>query len=445
MRASSLLCSARLGMLGALGFGAIAATAAEAPDELLARLAALERRVSELETALTAAERRTAPGARFAASPADGAHAAPIQEQSILPNARSGTRFSLGGFIKTDANFTRTPQGEIPDGTVGRDFFLPGTIPIGAADEGIDLDVHAKQSRLIFGTDATTADGTPISTRVEIDFYGSITGDQRSTNTYAPVLRHAYLSHGRWLIGQTWSNFQDLPAMPDAVDLVGPTDGTVFVRQPQLRYTRGPWTLSLENPETTLTPFGGGARIASDDSVLPDLVLRHTWTGAGGHLSLAALGRHLLHETAESDDVALAWAVQLSGKWTIGADDLRFALTHGRAIGRYVGLNFHNDAVLDAAGDLHPIRGTAGYLAYRHGFGPSLRGNLILAASHYDNDRRLTGGLANRATGSLAVNLIHTLGPKLEWGIEFRYAERAIESGAKGSLYRLQLMAKYGF
>ncbi len=41
----------------------------------------------------------------------------------------------------------------------------------------------------------------------------------------------AYVSWNNWLAGQTWSNFQDVAALPDAVDFVGVTDGTVFVRQ----------------------------------------------------------------------------------------------------------------------------------------------------------------------------------------------------------------------
>ncbi len=51
--------------------------------------------------------------------------------------------------------FTNTSDGEIPDSTVGRDFYVPSTIPIGspAADEGTDLNAHVKQSRVNFGTD----------------------------------------------------------------------------------------------------------------------------------------------------------------------------------------------------------------------------------------------------------------------------------------------------
>ena len=42
-----------------------------------------------------------------------------------------------------------------------------------AADEGTDLNAHIKQSRVNFGTDTILAGGDKLSTRFEIDFFGS--------------------------------------------------------------------------------------------------------------------------------------------------------------------------------------------------------------------------------------------------------------------------------
>ena len=138
-----------------------------------------------------------------------------------------------------------------------------------------------KQSRLIFGTD-TPVGTDKLSTRFEIDFYGSTLGDQRVTNTYAPVLRQAYVQYKNWLVGQSWSNFQDTAVLVDSVDFIGASDGTVFVRQPQVRYTVGGLSLSAENPETTITPYTA-ARAAPRS--LPTTTrgrtssARYTWKG----------------------------------------------------------------------------------------------------------------------------------------------------------------------
>ncbi len=60
-------------------------------------------------------------------------------------------------------------------------------------------------------------------------------GDERTSNGYSPEIRHAFISYDGWLFGQTWTTFMDVNALPDSIDFVGTTDGTVFVRQAQVR------------------------------------------------------------------------------------------------------------------------------------------------------------------------------------------------------------------
>jgi hypothetical protein len=425
--------------------------------ELEARVAELEKLVQQL-----VAEKKAAPAVVAAPAAAGTVAAAPaaaptkpdakaIQPGTILPNAAPGTSFVLTGYAKVDGMWTDTSDGELPEGNSARDFYVPGVTPIAGESEGTDFDAHAKQTRINFGTDTLLEGGDKLSTRFEIDFFGSITGDQRITNTYAPVLRHAYIQWREWLVGQTWSNFQDVAVLPDAVDFIGPTDGTVFVRQPQVRYTKGGLSLSVENPETTLTPFGGGtggnARITTDDSSLPDLTARYTWKGNWGHFSVAGLARELKYETTGTGAIdASTWSVaaSLSGKFMVGKDDIRWMLLGGN-LGRYVGLNFSNDAVIDAGGDLETIDGYAGFVAYRHLWSPKWRSNLYYAMGEYDNDVNLTGGRVNQSSNSWTANLIYTPLPKLDIGAEFRHAVRELENGDDGSLDRLQFTTRYSF
>lgn len=371
-----------------------------------------------------------------------------LQTQAITPNAQPGTRFLFTGYVKLDTLFSDYPNGEIPDGTAGRDFYLPSTIPVGAAGEDPDFDAHVKQSRFIFGTDSTAPDGSPVASRLEVDLFGTALGDERATNTYGVLLRQAYVQTKHWLIGQSWSNFQDVAALPETADFIGPTDGTVFVRQPQVRYIRGNLSLSAENPETTVTPFGGGTRISSDDNSVPDLTAAYMFNMPWGYLRTSLLARQLKLETTgvgAVDDTSVGAAISVSGRVNFGANDLRFMVTGGDAIGRYVGVNFANDAVLKANGKLRNISGWAAFAAYRQVWNPLLRSTVMLSASAYDNDFSLTGGSANKGSLSLAVNTFYTLAPKLDIGLELRYAEREIESGADGSLRRLQAIAKYSF
>jgi hypothetical protein len=430
---------------------AMAQTAKE--QELEARVAELEKLVQQL-----LAEKKVSPAPAAGAAAAGGA-AAPkpmVQAGSITPNAAPGTSFLFTGYAKVDGLWTDTPDGEIPESTSGRDYYVPSATPIGGLDEGTDFDSHAKQTRLIFGTDTLLDGGDKVSTRFEVDFFGSSLGDQRVTNTYAPVLRHAYVQWREWLAGQTWSNFQDIATLPDSVDFIGPTDGTVFVRQPQLRYTKGGFSASLENPETTITPYvgtlpptsGGNDRITTDDSDLPDFTARYTWKGSWGHFSVAGLARELKYEVASTTAPfkASTWtaAGSLSGKFTLGQDDIRYMLLGGN-LGRYVGLNFTNDAVITPDGDLESIDGFAGFVAYRHVWNGKLRSNLYYAMQEYDNEVSLTGNRVNKSSNSWTVNFIYSPLPKLDIGAEFRHAVRELENGADGSLDRLQFMTRYSF
>jgi hypothetical protein len=470
--------SALRGMIAAtlaatvLGMPAIALAQTAKEVELEKRVAELEKMVQQLVAQKGAPPAAAAPAAAAPAAATTAAAApakpapAPIQGVSITPNAAPNTTFVLTGFVKVDANFTNTSDGELADNSSGRDYYIPGVTPVGQPDEGTDLNAHMKQSRINFGTDTILAGGDKLSTRFEIDFFGSSTADQRVSNTWQPDIRHAYVTWRQWLIGQTWSNFMDPATLPEAADFIGPTDGTTFVRQPQVRWTSGGLSLSAENRETTITPFSGvtpsltaGARISSDDGMFPDLTARYAWKGAWGHFAIAGLLRELVHETTAAqptvtglrtviDDSTWTGSLSASGKFMFGKDDLRWMLLYGN-LGRYVGLNFANDAVLDADGNLESIDGWGGFLAYRHLWTDKLRSTFQYSMQEYDNDASLTGVTdalsPNKSSSSFTVNLFYTPIPKLDLGAEYRHGTRELENGTDGNIDRVQLTTKYSF
>jgi len=120
-------------------------------------------------------------------------------------------------------------------------------------------------------------------------------------------------------------------------------------------------------------------------------------------------------------------------------------VTGGEGIGRYVGLNFSNDAVLNASGDLDAIGVVAGFAAYRHVWAPGWRSSLIWSAQKVDNDVAFTGLSANRSAQSLHANLIWSPVTAFDVGAELMFADREIETGASDDMTRLILFAKYGF
>ena len=423
--------------------------------------AALEARIAQLEAQLNALKSEVvAARTQQAAQQQDIIRletrpAAPAPVQQAAAPAASGDGFRIGdhtvkfgGFVKVDAYATRYSGGDPVNGDALREFHIPGSIPIGGADEDTATDFNARQTRFWLTTDGMVG-GHKIGTRMEMDFQtlpGA--GDQRTTSPANPALRRAFITIDNWLIGQEWTNFQNTAVLPESADFIGAAEGTVFARQVQVRYTRGPFSVSVENPETTVTPFGGGARIVADDNSIPDFTARYAVSKPWGDFQFAGLLRQLKYQNPATniDSTATGWGLSASTKIKVGAkDDLRLMVTGGEGIGRYVGLNFSNDAVLNGSGDLDAIGVVAGFAAYRHVWAPGWRSSLIWSAQKVDNDLAFTGLAANRSAQSLHANLIWSPVTAFDVGAELMFADREIETGASGDMTRLILFAKYGF
>ncbi|MFA5940132.1 MAG: DcaP family trimeric outer membrane transporter [Sinimarinibacterium sp.] len=366
------------------------------------------------------------------------------------------TAVTWGGYVKFDVLYSSFSEGEVAQST-SRDLYVPATIPVssGGGDRYSVLDAHAKETRLFIKTETPLDNGMKLGSHIEFDFIvNQGAGTEVVTNAYNPGLRRAFLTYGNWLAGQEWSTFQNLGAIPETLDFVTfPTDGTVFIRQPQVRYTLGDFAIAAENPETTVN--AGGTVSAKNDSQLPDVVGR--WgmkVGADGNFTIAALLRQLSADDADNpatpaddslDTSTMGFGVSASGKVALGpSDDIRFMLTTGDGIGRYVGLGISADTAVDGD-DLDAIGVMAGYVAYRHAWTSQLRSTATLSSFRADNDTDFTGTGVTKSVVSGSVNLLYSPAKKLTVGAELRHAERETEAGADGSLDRLQLAAKYMF
>lgn len=431
-----------------------AAFAQDNQATLEARIAQLESELNALRSEVVAARTQQAAQQqdiiRLETRPAAPA---PVQQAATPAPLSEGFRIGdhtvkFGGFVKVDASVSSYSGGDPINGDSLREFHVPGSIPIGGDDEDAATDFNARQTRFWLTTDGLVG-GHKVGTRLEMDFQ-TLPGvtDQRTTSPANPALRRAFVTIDNWLIGQEWTNFQNTAVLPESADFIGAAEGTVFARQVQVRYTRGPFSVSVENPETTVTPFGGGTRVVADDNSLPDFTARYAATRPWGDFQFAGLLRQLKYQNPATniDSTATGWGLSASAKFKVGAqDDIRLMLSGGEGIGRYLGLNFSNDAVLDASGELDAIGVLAGFAAYRHVWSPGWRSNLVWSAQKVDNDTAITGLTANRSAQSLHANLIWSPVTAFDVGAELMFADREIESGDSGDMTRLILFAKYGF
>ncbi len=182
-----------------------------------------------------------------AAAPA-AAPAKPIQPGTILPNAAPGTSFVLTGYAKVDGMWTDTSDGELAENNSARDFYVPGARR-SAGQTKAPTSTRTPSSRA--STSAPTRSSKAATSSRPASRSTSSARSPATSGSPTPTRRSCATPTCSGASG--WSarpgrNFQDVAVLPDAVDFIGPTDGTVFVRQPQVRYTKGGLSLSVENP-----------------------------------------------------------------------------------------------------------------------------------------------------------------------------------------------------
>ncbi|HUS24901.1 MAG TPA: DcaP family trimeric outer membrane transporter [Candidatus Binatia bacterium] len=395
----------------------------------------------------------------------------PTDESKPLPVADAD--ISLGGYVKFDAMFTSLSDGDVSTPGGLRDLYNPNAIPVaasGAESSHSFLDAHAKESRLFFKIDAHVYQ-TKLGGYLELDFLSNPgAGTEIATNAYNPGLRRAFVTYNNWLFGQDWSTFQNMGSLPDSVDyLRWPTEGTVFVRQPQVRYTwaglpGGDLQVSLENPETLVlrnaatvsgaTPVTG--TFVTGDAQAPDLVVRYNFRPSWGDFAAAALVRQLQADGAATggdapnavvDGSATGAGLSVSGKIPLfgGRDDVRFEITGGDGIGRYVALAAAPDAVADNGGGLATVAVLSGFAAYRHAWTPRWRSSLMAGVFQADHDAAVSGAGVTKSIASGRVNLMYSPVDKLTFGLEFTHSTRKLENGNAGDLDRLQFGGWYAF
>ena len=375
--------------------------------------------------------------------------AAALGTASISAQA-ADTDVSFGGYVKLDLMVSDYTDGQAPaSGSIARQQYIPSLTPVGGNGDDMVTDFSARESRFFLSTKTKLDNGEVLTGHVEMDFQLTPDGDQRISNSYNPRLRHAFIKYKNWTFGQTWSNFQDLNILGESVDFIGVTDGIVFNRQAQIRYTSGGFSVSIENPETTVTDTiaNGNGRIVSSDGFMPDVTLKYSGKSDNLTWQASTLLRQLTYDVNGDgdDETEFGYGVSLGAKYSFGMDDIRASITTGSGLGRYLALNQWNGAVINGNGDLEAIDSTGISFAYRHFWTDKIRSNVIYSRGWADNPEAWVGGSSTKYSRRLAFNVMYSAASNLTFGAEISKAQRETEAGFDGDLNRLQFMAKYAF
>jgi hypothetical protein len=249
---------------------------------------ALQQRVSKLEEEL-----KKTPDA-----PADVLRAGDFPGSIHLPGSNMAAK--VGGFVRL--GFVDSLQPIASD-----DRFIVGSIPVEEGDEGRQgTTISAKRSRVNLDMRMDSSVGQ-FRAFIEGDFAG-----EGGTENYR--LRHAYGQYKSFLIGQTWTTFEDLDSEPEDVDFEG-LNSSILLRHPQIRWVKQMKNqrilkLSMEDPETSVPD-------AESASTFPDTIATIKRKRGWGHTQFGVVIRQLsavpIGADLSDESTTFGWGLAFSG------------------------------------------------------------------------------------------------------------------------------------
>lgn len=335
--------------------------------------------------------------------------------------------------------------------------------------EGADghFNMHAYQSRFGFITLTPTENGD-LKTLLEIDFFGS--PGTPDTSSQILRLRRAFAEWNGILAGQNSSNFGPETAYMPTLDFYGQPGGPNG-RVPQIRYTAGPLSFSLEDPEiaggtsasqTYKTAAGGTEKTGVSVSNLPTLTA--AYNNKVGNLTYvaSALVRQLQYnvdiknsnnplqpDVVDSKKSATGWGLLLQGAYVMGDTTLRAGVTHGDGIGKAIYFNSGDPAYYNATKNKLETVTATGFktsLSQKIGNGSANIGYSRVMNQVDDKTQAMNAvQTMDKTQESLYVNYLWNPIKRVTYGVEVSHHKRKTFTDVKGDATRLQASLQYMF
>lgn len=326
--------------------------------------------------------------------------------------------------------------------------------------------IHARESR-IGAKYIQDINGKELSAIIEGDFYGggtnSPSGSEKISNAVNLRLRHAYISYDEWVLGQTWSNYVDVKSFPETLDFSNET-GQAFIRQALISYQHTldsfKFSYSFENPETDIyileDMFEEGVDFQTIDPIV-DFTAKAKYQRSWGHVSLQAVARKMKVYINTKGISEFGYGVGVSGKINLTPQDLlKFHYSQGDGIGRYIQeVAGSSGLIIQSSVDpenekasLTLLKAKGGYIGYQHRLGKTLRANINSGFIDIDYSSMKGNAFVSKRTKSLISvhgNLIWSVLPNLEIGLEHSIAKLKTVDGDSGTIKRLQLSTTFRF
>ena len=296
------------------------------------------------------------------------------------------------------------------------------------------------QTRLGFEVTRKTNKGD-VFIRLESDFAG--------TNGYR--IRHAYGQYNNFILGQTWSLFSHVNAMPATVDFAGPT-GSVITRTPQIRYSipglfKG-FNLAL-GLEYLIPNLSIPDSLASATyQLMPDFTVRLDKVYNWGSVQFSGILPVLSGRNSENELlVRVGWGISAStvvNSWKKGSWYFQGAV--GGAITRYFNDLSNNglDILISPDGKIHLPLSFGFYGTYEHRWKEFLYSNFTYGWVQIEQ-YSFTQNNTYKKGHTLRVNTFWDITEGAKIGLEAIWGNRVDRNIHKGDAIRINLLAYYDF
>lgn len=344
--------------------------------------------------------------------------------------------FGVGGYVQVTGVYDFNGVERYND-------FVTSSIALKGQQPGASYGLTIGQSRLFFKLVGNTDVGKLVS-YLEMEFEGP---------QQTPILRQAFVQFRGFLVGQTWSTFGDMTAVPTTIDEEGPSSG-IEIRQPMVRYTQkfnDHWqaALALEYAQPS---YSKGDFAESIRQKVPDIPINVRYSMKNGsHLQAGAILRNISYKDMVKDDdkIKTGWGVMMSGNLNLcKKTSFMFQGVYGKGIANYI------QDISGIGYDLVPKPGQDGRLkapgmwgafgAFQQDWTSKLSSSLIYSYARLESRGTLTGTTYKYAQYA-GANLLWNFTEYGTTGIEYVFGRRNDFNQDYGNASRINAMIQYRF
>lgn len=329
-----------------------------------------------------------------------------------------------------------------------------------------------------FGADAFQS-RIGIRTQSEEGVKFNIEGDFRGGGGGTLRLRHAYGSYNGILAGQTWSNFTSFVGNTSTLDFDSlPGNAGLQSRSPQLRYTSGPLSVSLEDSNSSIIGasvvtepgvvvgtdsdgdpiYAGRSTASTQKDGLPAVTARLEDSAGGLSYSAAVLAHQIGYDNGTNDESSFGFATFVAAKMAVSdMITVQGTVSYSDGANSYLyrsGENFGAESayVDPATGDVETISGYGGSVGagINLGGGRSINigyGVVMVDWDDAERDLAASAGIASKSETNSAIMANYQWTPvkNVMMGVEYQLLQREDQDGDDGDANRLLFAAQYNF